>query len=371
PCGGCAKKGFTAEQCTDGCEPCRRSRSRCEDGRPCRRCLEMKIDCTDESNTVAQRPLTPPVPSRPGRGERAKLACSSCRRDNKKCDDQRPCSRCVARGEECIHIARGPKLVKLRCEGCRADNKRCEDSRPCKYCVESSKQCIVVPRKGRGHGTRVKAVSPSYASISLVSNDDVFEKACTGCRQVFPSRSSELISTLRLCLIDVIRFDVMCVKKGCECIERACNTCSRDGKAGDCSHRSGQDSVTPAPKATSAQIKADGYRPVKSFQAQSFMELSSENLNSRHVPAYISGLQPHAAQPLYSNVMPFQHQHYFPPQPSGHASFPPLHGSLYSGTASDSVPLGYGYNVLNSRHPGSMSYQHPIHSNNGVFPRTN
>ena len=75
-----------------------------------------------------------------------------------KCDDHRPCSRCVARSEECVHVSRGPKLVKLRCEGCREDNKRCEESRPCKYCVENLKECIVVPRKGRGHGTRVKAV---------------------------------------------------------------------------------------------------------------------------------------------------------------------------------------------------------------------
>ena len=76
-----------------------------------------------------------------------------------QCDDHRPCSRCVARGEDCIHVSRGPKLVKLRCEGCREDNKRCEESRPCKYCVEDEKECIVVPRKGRGHGTRVKSVS--------------------------------------------------------------------------------------------------------------------------------------------------------------------------------------------------------------------
>lgn len=80
-----------------------------------------------------------------------------------QCDDQRPCSRCIARSEECVHVGRGPKLVKLRCEGCREDNKRCEDPRPCKYCVESNKPCVLVPRKGRGHGTRVKAVSSIWS----------------------------------------------------------------------------------------------------------------------------------------------------------------------------------------------------------------
>lgn len=28
-----------------------------------------------------------------------------------------------------------------------------------------------------------------------------------------------------------------CVRKGCECIERACKTCSRDGKGSECTHR--------------------------------------------------------------------------------------------------------------------------------------
>jgi len=147
------------EQCIDGCEPCRRARVRCEDGKPCQRCRMMQLDCRDETTTPNLRPSTPPVAPRSVRGsaDRAKLACSSCRRDNKKCDDQRPCSRCISRSEECVHVGRGPKLVKLRCEGCREDNKRCEDSRPCKHCVESRRPCIPVPRKGRGHGTRVKA----------------------------------------------------------------------------------------------------------------------------------------------------------------------------------------------------------------------
>ena len=76
-----------------------------------------------------------------------------------QCDDQRPCSRCVVRGEECVHVGRGPKLVKLRCEGCRQENRKCEDARPCKQCIEQGRECVSVQRKGRGHGTRVKAVS--------------------------------------------------------------------------------------------------------------------------------------------------------------------------------------------------------------------
>lgn len=39
-------------------------------------------------------------------------------------------------------------------------NKRCEETRPCQYCIDLGNQCVTATRKGRGHGTRVKAVSP-------------------------------------------------------------------------------------------------------------------------------------------------------------------------------------------------------------------
>jgi len=167
----------------------------------------MQLDCRDETTTPNLRPSTPPVAPRSVRGsaDRAKLACSSCRRDNKKCDDQRPCSRCISRSEECVHVGRGPKLVKLRCEGCREDNKRCEDSRPCKHCVESRRPCIPVPRKGRGHGTRVKA-------------------ACMNCRR----------DKIRC---DGVRPCASCVRKHYECVDRACKACSNDGKTASCTHR--------------------------------------------------------------------------------------------------------------------------------------
>lgn len=79
-----------------------------------------------------------------------------------QCEDQRPCARCITRSEECIHMNRGPKLVKLRCECCRKDNKKCEDTRPCKHCIEQNVECVNATRKGRGHGTRVMAVSQHF-----------------------------------------------------------------------------------------------------------------------------------------------------------------------------------------------------------------
>ncbi|KAI0272490.1 hypothetical protein BC834DRAFT_856998 [Gloeopeniophorella convolvens] len=154
PCGGCRKKGLTAEQCVDGCEACRRARVRCEGGVPCARCMSLRLECADDP-LPAKSPTALHLQDKPS--ERAKLACKNCRRDNKKCEDQRPCGRCVLRGDECIHVARGPKLVKVRCQFCREANRRCEDVRPCRYCAARGGECVDPPRKGKGHGTRVKA----------------------------------------------------------------------------------------------------------------------------------------------------------------------------------------------------------------------
>ncbi|KAH7926046.1 hypothetical protein BV22DRAFT_1009933, partial [Leucogyrophana mollusca] len=213
PCGGCLKKGYTVDQCIDGCEHCRRARVRCEGGKPCLRCQEMQLECTEEQMAPIMRSdSSPPVIPRSNRSktDRAKLACQNCRRDNKKCDDQRPCSRCVARGEDCVHVGRGPKLVKLRCEACRTENRRCEDARPCKQCLDQGKECVSVQRKGRGHGTRVKAVS-----------DFIHPRDKVRCEGVRPC--------------------VTCVRKGYQCFDRVCQTCVQQGTEGNCTHRGTQD----------------------------------------------------------------------------------------------------------------------------------
>ncbi|KAF9224030.1 hypothetical protein BS17DRAFT_92266 [Gyrodon lividus] len=210
PCGGCLKKGYTIDQCVDGCENCRKARVRCEGGKPCLRCRDTHLECAEgQIVPVMRSDAAPPVLVLRNRqkSERAKLACQNCRRDNKKCDDQRPCSRCVARGEGCVHVGRGPKLVKLRCEGCRQENRKCEDARPCKQCVEQNKECVNLQRKGRGHGTRVKA-------------------ACATCR-----RDKVRCEGARPC--------TTCVRKGYQCVDRVCVTCVRQGIDGDCPHQPG------------------------------------------------------------------------------------------------------------------------------------
>lgn len=94
PCSGCTKKGYAASQCIDGCDPCRRARVRCEDGKPCARCREMQLECVEEASSLMRHEAGPGPrvvsgdsvgrTSRAKGGERAKLACQACRRDNKK-----------------------------------------------------------------------------------------------------------------------------------------------------------------------------------------------------------------------------------------------------------------------------------------------
>lgn len=88
PCTGCTKKGYGPEQCIDGCEPCRRARARCEGGKPCQRCREMQIECLEDVAVPLRHEMSSnPTSSRAPRGgatDRAKLACTNCRRDNKK-----------------------------------------------------------------------------------------------------------------------------------------------------------------------------------------------------------------------------------------------------------------------------------------------
>ncbi|EIM86804.1 uncharacterized protein STEHIDRAFT_147278 [Stereum hirsutum FP-91666 SS1] len=180
PCSGCVKKGYPKEQCIDGCEPCRRARKRCCGGTPCTRCTELQLYCTDELHPPASPLDVTSGASQSSSPERAKLACRSCRRDNKKCDNGRPCGRCVARNEECVKVGRGPKQVKVRCQGCRETNQRCEDERPCRFCVATRVECFDPPRKGTGHGVRVKSACKNCRRDKVRCDG---ERPCVSCRR--------------------------------------------------------------------------------------------------------------------------------------------------------------------------------------------
>ena len=89
PCTSCLKKGYSSDQCIDGCEQCRRARVRCEAGKPCQRCREMQLECVEDTSPAISRQhpvlnISQPEHTKSQGSERAKLACKNCRKDNKK-----------------------------------------------------------------------------------------------------------------------------------------------------------------------------------------------------------------------------------------------------------------------------------------------
>lgn len=115
PCSGCAKKGYSAEQCVVGCENCRRARTKCEDGKPCKRCCNMQLECIDEvSVSPSRQDSTANANARSARmsaNDRAKLACQNCRRDNKKVIWSFQSLLCLTK----ICLVRGPTAMFTLC----------------------------------------------------------------------------------------------------------------------------------------------------------------------------------------------------------------------------------------------------------------
>lgn len=150
PCSACAKKGFAADQCTDGCEPCRRARVRCEDGndKPCRRCREMMLNCADGPagpGSHSGSANTTPALMQTGKPSH-RILVGPMRSDDKKNAGydvgaaQHPLngangsfSRATAGGSPSPPATsgnnnqgrtRGSERAKLACVGCRRDNKK-------------------------------------------------------------------------------------------------------------------------------------------------------------------------------------------------------------------------------------------------------
>ncbi|TFK48558.1 hypothetical protein OE88DRAFT_541761 [Heliocybe sulcata] len=321
PCSSCIKKRF---QCVDGCEPCRKARVRCEHDKPCKRCREHGLECKDETEHTPSSPIFssvdltsavayPPGPSaasteapqnsRLKTSERVKLACLSCRRDNKKCDDERPCRRCVARDQDCIHVGNDGKQAKPRCNGCRQDNRKCEDARPCKRCVCKGIECVDAPRKGRGYGIRVKA-------------------ACTGCRR------------------DKVRCDggrpcARCKRKGVQCVAQPCAQCQLEGRsARACKHATPNE--PPLPNVSHEDSSSSSQMPTSQFRA--VPSASSYHTMAAPLPQYASSSQ--SAQLAGVQHIPEVHVSHYPVQ-STFAPVPNIaHYSLPARV--DANPLGPG-----------------------------
>ncbi|KAG6888851.1 hypothetical protein C0992_007347, partial [Termitomyces sp. T32_za158] len=60
---------------------------------------------------------------------------------------------------------------------------------------------------------------------------------------------------------DGVRPCASCVRKGLECIERACKDCSREGRAAECTHRKAQAAAMAEAAAEAQNSRSDEYRP--------------------------------------------------------------------------------------------------------------
>ncbi|EKX42043.1 hypothetical protein GUITHDRAFT_141516 [Guillardia theta CCMP2712] len=82
------------------CEGCRRRKLRCDDGRPCGRCMEDLQECVEEDASARKR-------RRPSREETSGKPCDHCRESGLWCEETRPCWRCVIAGLSCTDKGEG------------------------------------------------------------------------------------------------------------------------------------------------------------------------------------------------------------------------------------------------------------------------
>mmetsp|Transcript_26300 Transcript_26300/g.86418 ORF Transcript_26300/g.86418 Transcript_26300/m.86418 type:complete len:406 (+) Transcript_26300:95-1312(+) len=187
-------------QVSRACEPCRRKKLKCEDTRPCSRCVRKGTMCSGpmlsadvieddnqkvkgghvkgEAFAIGENKFLPFNESHLNRRRvQVAQACVPCKRSKVKCDDVRPCSRCVKEGPVMIracsqglgslegfqaHVVSARPVgrrVPSSCERCRRSKLKCDMERPCRNCVS--------------HGDSIKCIDSSLAIINGDTNQVV------------------------------------------------------------------------------------------------------------------------------------------------------------------------------------------------------
>lgn len=85
----CLKKGYSPEQCVDGCRNCSRARLPCDGNKPCSSCISSRRQCFDlhDAGALDSPGTVESVSPTIRAGERAKLACQACRRWASRAND--------------------------------------------------------------------------------------------------------------------------------------------------------------------------------------------------------------------------------------------------------------------------------------------
>ncbi|KAI8575176.1 hypothetical protein K450DRAFT_263037 [Umbelopsis ramanniana AG] len=82
------------------CEPCKRRNRICNGQRPCSHCTDSNMDCI--YSVVSEHPRSVFTTSS-ARRLSSGSACETCRRRKTKCDGGSPCGFCLANGHECVN----------------------------------------------------------------------------------------------------------------------------------------------------------------------------------------------------------------------------------------------------------------------------
>ncbi|KAG6868733.1 hypothetical protein C0993_011312 [Termitomyces sp. T159_Od127] len=171
--------------------------------------------------------------------------------------------------------ANGSERAKLACTNCRRDNKK-----------DAVKTVNVVKTFGR-------ALTVSNPVSHVLHN--------LGKAEDMELESKRRVRDKIRC--DGVRPCASCVRKGLECIERACKDCSREGRAAECTHRKAQAAAMAEAAAEAQNNRSDEYRPP-----------SADNEYSS---------QPPPQQRLH--LPPISHPSSYPPPPPPHVMYPPSH----------------------------------------------
>jgi hypothetical protein len=103
PCTRAARRPRTVPSTSKACSACRQAKAKCDEARPCTRCIRISSKLDGLAPATAETALTTCVlealvhaapKDRPCRTV-VSQACAACRRSKVKCDEGRPCSRCI------------------------------------------------------------------------------------------------------------------------------------------------------------------------------------------------------------------------------------------------------------------------------------
>ncbi|KAI8369910.1 hypothetical protein EDC96DRAFT_440524 [Choanephora cucurbitarum] len=83
------------------------------------------------------------------------ISCEQCRRQNRICNSQRPCSQCFEANQHCVYSVISDQsrsvfstLTARRvssgsaCETCRRRKTKCDDGYPCNFCATNNLKCV-------------------------------------------------------------------------------------------------------------------------------------------------------------------------------------------------------------------------------------